>query len=89
MAAPSAATLSRFERLAAASSAPIKSCVSTLCVGPASKKSPRVSTSGVVAAISAMPNVATSVASNPFDSIAFLALIDFAAFTARPPGAAN
>ena len=88
-AAPSAATLNLFERLAAASSAPTKSWVSVLWVGPPSKKSPSVSTSGVVAAISAAPNTATSVGSKLFDSMAFFAFKALAAFTANPPGAAN
>ena len=79
IAAPSAPTRRRLERLAAARSAPSKSEVSILLVGPASKKSPRVSTSGVVAAISA----ATVAAILPG------AVSAFAALTAAPPGAAN
>ena len=87
--APSAATLSLFARVADASSAPARSSVSILLVGPTSKKSPRVSTSGVVAATSAAANAVTSVASRPFDSMAFFALIALLAFKAIPPGAAN
>ena len=89
IAAPSVATFSLFANDAAASSAPTKSSVSILLVGPASKKSPRVSTSGVVAAISATPNVAISVASKPSDSRAFLAFMALEALTAKPPGVAN
>ena len=78
-AAPSAPTRKRLDKLAAESSAPVKSSVSILLVGPASKKSPRVSTSGVVAAMSA-PIVAPSLpnAPNPF-----------APLTTTTPGPAN
>ena len=78
-AAPSAPTRSRFDKLAAASSAPAKSDVSILLVGPASKKSPRVSTSGVVTAMSVaiaapiLPEVPSPLAN----------------FIAAPPGIAN
>ena len=55
MAVPSEATLNRLIKLAEARSAPSRSSVSIRCVGPVSKKSPSVSTSGVVARTSAAP----------------------------------
>ena len=80
-AAPSPATLNRLPNSAAALSAPINPSVFILLVGPPSKKSPRVSTSGVVAATSAAANAATSPARPSLAALAALA--------ANPPGTAN
>ena len=79
--APSAATLILLLSSAAALSDPSRSSVSIRFVGPPSKKSPSVSTSGVVAAISARPKAPSSPA--------LPNLYARAAFAAKPPGTAN
>ena len=80
-AVPSAATLNLLAMLAAATSESARFSVSILLVGPPSKKSPMVSTSGVVAKTSAAPKAAISPV--------FPRFLALAALAAMPPGTTN